>query len=301
MFGIGNRPYLLLALAPLFWSGNHIFGRAFAEHAPPFSVATLRWAFPALLLSVIAWRHLRNDWPAVKAHWRIFFLLSLCGGSLFTGLQYLGLHYTTALNVSVLNSLGPVSIAVTGAILFGDRLLPRQMVGIATSMVGVLAIVTQLDLDVALHFRFNFGDILMLSTVVGWGVYSAFLRFVPQVHWLTFIFMLAAFSAIEGAPIMLWELTSGQTFELSWLVVGAVAYVAIFPSILAYGAWNRGVALIGGNRSAPFLHLTPLYSAVLAVVLLGERIRLYHVVGFALILVGVYLAARRGPKPENPQ
>jgi drug/metabolite transporter (DMT)-like permease len=120
------------------------------------------------------------------------------------------------------------------------------------------------------------------------------------VHWLTFIFMLAAFSAVEGAPIMFWELTSGQRFELSWLVVGAIAYVAIFPSILAYGAWNRGVALIGGNRSAPFLHLTPLYSAVLAVVLLGERIRLYHIVGFALILIGVYLASRRGPKPSVP-
>lgn len=292
MSRIAGNPYLLLALASLFWSGNHIIGRAAANDVPPFGIATLRWALPALFLYPFARQHLVRDWPLIKKQWGILVLLSLTGGSLFSAFQYLGLRYTTALNVSVLNSFGPALIAAVAALLFRDRLLPVQMVGIATSFLGVLIIITKLDVEVAANLQLNVGDLLILFNMVLWGIYSAYLRLMPRIHWLSFTCVLGAVAALGSAPIMVWEYCVGWRFQPTALTAFTIVYVAIFPSALAYAAWNRGVEVIGGNRAAPFLHLVPLYSALLAYVFLGERLMTYHLLGFALILCGLYFAAR---------
>jgi drug/metabolite transporter (DMT)-like permease len=125
-----------------------------------------------------------------------------------------------------------------------------------------------------------------------WAIYSAYLRLMPRIHWLSFTCVLGAVAALGSAPVALWEYAIGWRFEPTTLTAFTIVYVAIFPSALAYAAWNRGVELVGTNRAAPFLHLTPLYSALLAYVLLGERLMAYHLLGFALILSGVYFAAR---------
>jgi drug/metabolite transporter (DMT)-like permease len=289
---LGN-PYLLLALAGLCWSGNHIIGRAVAGHVPPFGLSTARWLLPALVLLPLAKPHLERDWPLIKAHWRILLFLSLTGGALFSALQYLGLQYTSALNVSVFNSLVPVLIVAAGAVIFGDRLTLPQMLGILTSLAGVLAIVTRLDFAALAGLAFNGGDLIILFNMGAWAVYSSYLRLRPAIHWASFLLVMAVASCLMTAPLFAWEHLSGFTFQPTLLTVGAILYVAIFPSVIAMAAWNRGVDLIGPNRAGPFLHLVPLYSAVLAYGLLGEQLRTYHLLGFALILCGVYFAARR--------
>jgi drug/metabolite transporter (DMT)-like permease len=289
---LGN-PYLLLALAGLCWSGNHIIGRAVAGHVPPFGLSTARWLLPALVLLPLAKPHLERDWPLIKAHWRILLFLSLTGGALFSALQYLGLQYTSALNVSVFNSLVPVLIVAAGAVIFGDRLTLPQMLGILTSLAGVLAIVTRLDFAALAGLAFNGGDLIILFNMGAWAVYSSYLRLRPVIHWASFLLVMAVASCLMTAPLFAWEHLSGFTFQPTLLTVGAILYVAIFPSVIAMAAWNGGVDLIGPNRAGPFLHLVPLYSAVLAYGLLGEQLRTYHLLGFALILCGVYFAARR--------
>jgi drug/metabolite transporter (DMT)-like permease len=288
------NPCLLLALASLCWSGNHVLGRAIAGHVPPYGVSTVRWVVGALALWPIVHPHFRRDWPTVRRHWRIILFLALSGGALFSALQYVGLQYTTALNVSVLNSLAPVLIVAAGAALFGDRLRPLQLLGIATSLAGVLFIVTRGELQAVTALRFNAGDMIIFFNMAVLAVYSACLRRLPRLHWLTFLFLLSAISSIATAPFFVWEHLSGITFQATWLTLFALAYVAIFPSLVAFAAWNRGVELIGANRAGAFLHLIPFYSALLASLFLGEPTMPYHVAGFVLILAGVTLAARRG-------
>src|SRR6185312_9968718 len=125
-----GNPYLLLAAAALLWSGNHIVGRAIGGHVPPIGVSTIRWLIPAILLWPWVAPHLKRDWPAIRAHWAAMLWLGATGGALFTALQYVGLQYTSALNVSVLNSLVPVLIVATSAALFRDRISPMQLAGI---------------------------------------------------------------------------------------------------------------------------------------------------------------------------
>jgi drug/metabolite transporter (DMT)-like permease len=290
--GKAAQAYGLLALASLCWSGNHILGRAIAGHVPPLGISTVRWLVPALVLWFFARAHLRRDWPEIRRHWRVMLFLGLTGGSIFTVLQYVALQYTTALNISVMNSLAPVFMVMAGAIAFFDRLYARQAAGIAVSLLGVLAIVTHGEIETLAELRFNRGDVMVVINMAVWALYSACLRLCPKIHWLSFLFVLGVISSAGTLPLAVWEHASGYTFQPTWLTALAVVYVSTLPSVVAFASWNRGVALIGSNRSGPFLHLIPLYSAVLASVLLGEQLMAYHVVGFVFILLGVWLAAR---------
>lgn len=286
--------YLLVALASLCWAGNHVVGRAIAGHVPPIAISTLRWAVPAVLLLPFAFRHFVHDWPHIVRHWTILVLLALLNGAIFGALQYVGLQYTTAINTSVLNSVAPVLIILAGRLLFGDRVALLQLAGVAISLAGVLTVVTKGDAGVLAALSFNGGDLIIFFNMGVFAVYSALLRRRPPVHWLTFTFLLSWISALASAPVMVIEHLAGYHIRLDATTLAALAYVTVFPSVVAVAAWNKGVDLIGPGRAGALLHLVALYSAVLASVFLGEALRSFHFAGFALILAGVWLAARRG-------
>jgi len=154
-----------------------------------------------------------------------------------------------------------------------------------------MVVVTHGDPAVLSHFDFNIGDLIVMANMGVWAVYCTYLRFKPRMHWLSFIWVFSAIAGVVSLPAHAWEAASGFPFTLDWTTVLSVIYVAIFPSVLGFLFWNRGVELIGANRAGAFLHLSPIYSAVLATLLLGEQLMLYHVLGFALILAGVRFAA----------
>jgi drug/metabolite transporter (DMT)-like permease len=288
-----TQAYLLLALAGLCWSGNHVIGRAIAGHVPPVSLSALRWVTPFLILLPFASRHFSRDWPVIRQHWKVMMVLGLSGGAVFSALQYVGLQYTSAVNVSVLNSLGPVFILATVAIMFGDTLRPIQLAGIATSFAGVLFIVTRGDPALLAQLSFNYGDLIILFNMLVWGIYSAFLRLRPAIHWTSFMAAFALIGALGTLPFAVHEYLQGIRFQPTMQTFLAIGYVSIFPSLVSFMSWNRGVELIGANRAGALLHLIPLYSAILAGIFLGERLSSFHIVGFALILAGVTLAARK--------
>jgi len=298
--GLLGNPYLLLALAALFWSGNHIVGRAIGGQVPPLGISTVRWLIPAIVIGVLARAQIKRDWPAIRAHWGIMLWLGVTGGALFTALQYIGLQYTSALNVSVLNSLVPVLIISAAAAIFRERIAPIQLAGIVTSSAGVLIIVARGRIETLRLLQFNWGDIIILGNMMVFAIYAVYLRLLPRIHWLSFIFVFATISCLTTLPFFVWETLSGITFKPTLLTVGAVLYVSIFPSVLAFAAWNRGVELIGANRAGPFVHLVPIYTAILASTLLGEQLASYHVIGFLLILSGVWLASVRKPAIAAP-
>jgi len=291
--GFFGNPYLLLALASLCWSGNHLMGRAIAGHVPPLTISTLRWLLAAAILYPFLRPQLRRDWPEIRQHLGVLTYLSLLGGGVFGALQFVGLQLTTALNVSVMNSLGPVFIAAASAAMFRDRLTGGQFAGIVISLLGVLAIISKLDPAVFSDLSFNIGDIIVFLNMVLWAVYSASLRWRPKIHPLSFMFMFALISGVVMFPTLVWEHSTGFVLQPTALTFSAIAFVTIFSTIVAFVSWARGVELIGPNRAGVFLHLIPIYSALLTGALLGEPLRFYHVVGFVLILIGVWCAARR--------
>ncbi len=281
-----------MAFASLCWSGNHIVGRAIVGHFPPLTISTIRWFIPAIILWIAGRSRIEQDWPLIRRHWVVMLWLGATGGILFSALQYVGLQYTSAVNVSILNSLVPVLIIAAGALLFRDRILSRQLLGIATSLVGVLIIVTRGNLDALLQLSFNHGDVIIIVNMIVFAIYAVYLRLRPKIHWMSFLFVLAVVSAVGTMPFAIFEVASGQVPELNVGTISAALYVSIFPSLVAFTAWNYGVEQIGANRSGPFLHLVPLYTALLASIFLGENLMAFHALGLLMILVGVWIAAR---------
>jgi drug/metabolite transporter (DMT)-like permease len=291
--GLFGNAYLLLALASLCWSGNHLMGRAIAGHVPPLTISMLRWLLAAAVLYPFVHHHLRRDWPLIRRHFGVLVYLALIGGAVFGALQFVGLQITTALNVSVMNSLAPLFMAAAGAAMFRDRLTGGQLAGIVVSLIGVLAIITQLDPAVLAHLTFNVGDLIILFNMLLWGVYSASLRWRPPIHPASFMFIFALISGVAMLPAFAWEFSTGFRLQPTILTFSAIVLVTLSSTIAAFMFWTRGLELIGSNRAGVFLHLIPIYSALLTGALLGEPLRSYHVVGFVLILAGVWCAARR--------
>ena len=224
--------------------------------------------------------------------------LGATGGILFSALQYVGLQYTSAVNVSILNSLVPVLIIAVSALIFRDRILPIQLLGILTSLIGVLIIVTRGNLNALLKLSFNHGDVIIIVNMIVFAIYAAYLRLRPKIHWMSFLFVLAVISAVGTMPFAIFELASGRIPELNFGTIAAALYVSIFPSLIAFAAWNYGVEHIGANRSGPFLHLVPLYTALLGI-FLGEELMIFHAFGLLMILVGVWIAARGRPPSKS--
>lgn len=290
----------LLALAALCWSGNHIVGRAMVGEVPPLATGSIRWIVPALLLAPFAMGHVRRDWAELRRSWRLIVALSLMGGAMFGTLQFIGLQSTTALNVSVLNSVAPVLIVGAGWLLFADRVSRAQVLGIAVSLAGVLAIIVKGQPRLLVDLSVNQGDMVILFNMGVWAVYSAKLRQRGAMHWVTFSFVLSVISAVATLPLWAAEHLAGNAIRPTPMTLATLAYVSVFPSLVAYAAWNRGVELLGSGPAGVFMHLIPLYSALLAGAVLGERIETYHLAGFALILAGVWLAAsQRSARPAR--
>jgi drug/metabolite transporter (DMT)-like permease len=291
--GLFDQPYLLLSLTSLFWAGNTVLGRFIAGHVPPVTLAFIRWGGAFVIVLPFAAPHLLRDWPTIRRHAGLLTVLALTGFSAYNTMAYYGLQYTTAIHGLLLQSIGPLFVALWSFALFGDRLTPRQAGGICVSFTGVLVIICHGSLDVLVGIGFNRGDVWLLIALAIYAYYTAALRQRPAMHPLSFLAVGMGWGALLLLPGVGWEMASGKTFVLDAVSVASFAYVCVFPSLLGYLCLNRGIELIGANRAAPFMHLVPVFGSVLAIALLGERFELYHAVGYALVFIGITIATRK--------
>jgi drug/metabolite transporter (DMT)-like permease len=290
---IANQPYLLLSITALCWAGNAIVGRLAAGHIHPVTLSFLRWSLAFLIVLPFAWNHLVRDWPAIRAKLGIMVLVSVTGISAFNTLQYFALEHTTALNTLLLQSSGPLIVAVWSLILLGVRLTLAQAIGIVVSLTGVLVILLHGDLSALSNIQFNEGDLIFLAAMVIFGFYSVLTLKRPAIHALSFVAFTFGCGAACLIPLLVWELLTRPLMALDARNLLSLFYVAVFPSTLAYLCFNRGVLLIGANRAAPFFHVVPVFGALMAIVFLGERPQAFHIIGFALVLTGVFVASRK--------
>ena len=298
---LSHQPYLLLSLMALFWAANIVLGRFVAGHVPPFALTFVRWAGTALLVIPFAWPHLRRDWPTMRKHIPLLLALAFTGFALNNAFSYWGLQHTQALNALLIQSSGPLFVALWSLILFGVRLTLAQTIGIAISMIGVLVIILRGDISALLAIEINRGDIAFTSALLVFGLYSAMMPHRPKTHPLSLIAVTTGWGALMLIPLVAWEVSDGQTMTFDAFTVATVVFVIIFPSTLAYMFFNRGIELIGPNRAAPFFHLVPVFGSAMAILFLGEQPRLFHLVGYAMVLAGIFIASRqRSAAPTLP-
>jgi drug/metabolite transporter (DMT)-like permease len=291
-------PYLLLTLTPFFWACNWIVGRGLYTQIPPMAMTFYRWLFAILILAPFALPHVRREWSVVRRNRRTLLLLGVVGVGTHNALTYLGLNYTTAINGVMLNSFIPVMIIALSWIFLRQRLSALQLAGVAVSLCGVLALLSGGKIETLASLSLNRGDVLILTAMLMWSVYTIGLRWRPAgLSTLTFLFVIACIGDLAVLPLYLGEMALGVRTTFTLWSLAAMFAVALFSSVLAYIFWNRGVEQVGANVAGLFVHLMPVFGTILAWLVLDEHLQQYHVAGIALILTGIYVTSRAAPPP----
>ena len=176
-----------MSLTSLFWAGNVVLGRYVAGHVPPIALATLRWSGAFLLILPFAWPHLKREWNVIRDNLPMLVLLSVTGIGAYNTIAYIGLQYTTALNALLIQSAGPLFIALWSLLLFRTRLSWAQALGIVLSLCGVLTILARGDIEALSAVDFNKGDLLFGGALLIFCLYSAMMPYRPNLHALAFL------------------------------------------------------------------------------------------------------------------
>lgn len=287
------KAYLLLTITTLGWGGNAIAGKLAAGHISPALLTSSRWVIALAAVLPFALPHLRREWHTIRAHLLFLLVMGSVGFALFNNFYYLALNHTSAINGAIEQSSMPLLVFVANFLLFGQRVSPGQIIGFVISLVGVCLVATNGNLAGILRLEIGYGDALLILSVAFYGAYTVALRWMPKLHWLSSITILAAGAVIGGLPFTILETTSGHLIlpdTQGWLVL---IYAAIFPSIISQACYIRGVELIGPNRGGLFINLVPIFGTFFAVTLLGEELHTYHLIALALVLGGIGLAEHK--------
>jgi drug/metabolite transporter (DMT)-like permease len=301
------RLAVLMTVPPLLWAGNAVVGRLLVGQVPPLALNALRWAIALVLLLPLAWPVIATPAAraALQARWKPLALLGLLGVGAYNALQYLALTTSTPVNVTLIAASMPVGMLAIGALVYGQRPTKRDLLGAALSLAGVAVVLARGSWQQLAAVRFVPGDLLMLAAMLAWAFYSWQLARPhpllaaekrPPWDWAQFLFAQTIFGLAFAGAAALGEAAlteGGGTIHWSPGVIAALAYVAIFPSLIAYRCWGLGVAAAGPAIAAFFSNLTPLFAALLSTALLGEAPQAYHALAFALIVAGIVVSARR--------
>ena len=283
------RAFAMLGLVMLLWAGNSIVGRAVRFDIPPFTLAFIRWAGALLVVAPFAIRPLVRERAEILRGWKWILILGLTGVGAFNALLYNGLRYTTATNALLLQAAVPTAVLILDRVFFATRAKGWQIAGVTLSTIGVMAIVFKGDPGAALRLHFGAGDAWVLASVAVWAFYTTFLRMRPAISPVSFIAATFAIGVLAMAPFAAAEWHAGERIVWNARSVGALAYVALLPSLAAYFIYNWAAGRIGPARAGQAITMMPIFGALLSAALLGEALHSYHLAGMALILVGIAL------------
>jgi len=287
---------LALAGAALFWSGAFIAGRALRNDVDPATLTLLRWTLALLAFLPIAGAKAWRLRAVVRREWRLLAGLGITGLAAFHTLTNLAMHTTTALNAILMLSLVPATILLGGALLGSSRPSARQWAGTAVSLLGAAILITRGSLDALLGLDLVRGDLWMIAGVLLWTAYSLLLRRRPADLPPDVALMASIVPAIAALlPVVLLRSGGATLPAFGPFVVGAILYIAIFASLIAFSLWAYGVAVIGPERAGQYVHLMPIFGAVLSTVLLGEAIVAAQIAGAAFVFAGLVLVNRQAP------
>ena len=284
----------LLFITPALWSVNYLVARWAPGVIAPHALALARWTVAALLLACFCAGELAAQRAHLRREWKQFLVLGALGMWVCGAFVYIGARSTSAVNIGLLYALSPVLIAVASALWLRERLAPRQVLGVVLALAGTLVILFKGRVEALAQLRINPGDAWVSVAVVCWAAYSLLLRAWPSAFSpLARLTLIACGGIVVLVPFTLWEALAWLPSELSWRSAGLVLAAALLPGAAAYGAYSTMQRVLGAARVGVVLYLGPLYTAVIAWAVLGERIEPFHGLGALLILPGIWLATRR--------
>ncbi len=273
-------------LAVLIWAANTVVSKAASGVFDPAAISFYRWLVAAVVLTPLLARPLWRQRAQLRPYLPRLAMLSLLGMVMYQCLAYYAAHSTSATNMGVICALIPLLGLLLNGVVFRQRIAPAAMLGVALSLAGVLYLLGHGDPASLLAGGINHGDGLMLIGSASYALYGIlYKRWAPPLGpWLNL------YSQVLLAVVMLTPLAaSADSLAIPAAGIPLVLFAGIASSILAAYFWMHGLQRLGSDRTAIFMNLLPLFTALIASLSLGETIHAYHWLGGGLILLGVSL------------
>ena len=287
--------YTFLILAALFWSGNFIIGKfATLFEVPPLTLNFLRWVMVWFMLIPFTIKEILANKAYIKKNFLVIGFMGILSISTFNSVVYFALNFTQVINAVLMLAAIPVMIIIFSSIMKIEKTNLFQISGLILSIIGVGTIISNADIQKIISLNFNKGDLWMIVCVFSWSLYSTLLKKNKfQLSQFALIQIMVTVGLIFLVPQFLYEQSIGLDIKINKASILILLYVVIFPAIAAYYCWQKAIEIIGPNRSAMFIQLMPLFSAILAIIIFKEKFQLYHFVGATFIISGIYLSNRK--------
>ena len=295
MLSKSNSAYIFLILATLFWSGNFIVGKAATIfEIPPFSLNFYRWTFAWLILAPFTLKEIIQKKNHILQNIKLILVLGITSITIFNSIVYYSLNFTQVISGVLMISTIPVMIIFFSWIFKIERTNIYQILGVIFSLLGVAVIVTKADINILINLNFNKGDLWMVVAMFSWAMYSALLRKKAiELSKISLLQVIISAGLILLLPAYLIEMALGFKLNVNLPFILTLSYVVLFPGLASFICWIKGIALIGSNRSGIFLHLMPIFSTVLAIIIFNEKFMNFHLFGAAFIVGGIILSSKK--------
>ena len=295
MFSKNKNAYIFLILATLFWSGNFIVGKAasFFE-IPPFTLNFYRWLFAWLILAPFTLKEILNKKNYILKNIKLILILGITSITIFNSIVYYSLNFTQVISGVLMISTIPVMIIFFCWIFKIEKTNFYQILGVIFSLLGVVVIVTKADLGKLLNLNFNKGDLWMVVAMFSWAMYSALLRKKKfELSQISLLQTIISAGLILLLPAYLIEMSLGYRLNIHLPFILTLSYVVLFPGLASFFFWIKGISIIGSNRAGIFLHLMPIFSTLMAIIIFKEKFMTFHLIGALLIVAGIFLSSKR--------
>ena len=295
MISKDKTAYIVLIFATLFWSGNFIVGKAASLYEiPPFTLNFYRWTFAWLILAPFTLKEIFQKIEYILENLKLILILGITSITIFNSIVYYSLNFTQVINGVLMISTIPVMIIFFSWIFKIEKTNFYQILGVIFSLLGVMVIVTKADLDKLLNLNFNKGDLWMVVAMLSWAMYSALLRKKKfELSQISLLQTIISAGLILLLPAYLIEMSLGYRLNIHLPFILTLSYVVLFPGLASFFFWIKGISIIGSNRSGIFLHLMPIFSTIMAILIFKEKFMVFHFIGAVLIITGVFLSSKR--------
>ena len=295
MFSKDKTAYIFLILATLFWSGNFIVGKAASLfEIPPFTLNFYRWTFAWLILAPFTLKEIFKKKSYILNNIKLILILGITSITVFNSIVYYSLNFTQVISGVLMISTIPVMIIFFCWVFKIEKTNFYQILGVLFSLMGVVVIVTNADVNKLLNLNFNKGDLWMVVAMLSWAMYSALLRKKKfKLSQISLLQTIISAGLILLLPAYLIEMALGYRVNIHLPFILTLTYVVLFPGLASFFFWIKGISIIGSNRSGIFLHLMPIFSTIMAMLIFKEKFMIFHLIGAILIITGIILSSKR--------
>lgn len=276
-------------LAVLIWSLNAVVSKVSATAIDPAAISFYRWLLALLTLTPFVLPGVLRNLKAIKQYWWKLLILGLLGMVLYQSLAYYAAHSVSALFMGILNSLIPLLTVLISLVVLSVVPTVGIALGGLLSLAGLIWLVSAGDPAQLLQHGIGRGELMMFAASASYALYGVLTKrwAIPLPNWQSLYVQI-----LFGVLLLLPNFLLASNVELNAHNIPLVLFAGIPASIIAPFLWIQGVIRLGANKTSIFMNLSPIFTAIIAVLFLHEQLHSYHLIGGGITLVGVFLAQR---------